>query len=212
MKLYYNTVNKDLKDALIRLMSLDKLSDFRLVGGTALSLQIGHRMSIDIDLFTDAEYGTIDFEAIDNDLRTSFKYVDQSSTDLIGFGRSYFVGNSPGESIKLDLYYTDKFIFEYLSVDGIRLATIEEIIAMKVDVINRAGRKKDFWDMHALLIKYSFEKMLEFHYQRYPYNHDEKHIKSQFSNFEAANEDFDPICLKGNFWEIVKLDLIDFVG
>jgi hypothetical protein len=37
---------------------------FRLVGGTSLSLQLGHRMSIDIDLFTDADYGSIDFKAI----------------------------------------------------------------------------------------------------------------------------------------------------
>jgi hypothetical protein len=37
---------------------------FRLVGGTSLSLQLGHRMCIDIDLFTDADYGSIDFKAI----------------------------------------------------------------------------------------------------------------------------------------------------
>lgn len=39
--------------------------DFRLVGGTALSLQIGHRESIDIDLFSDADYGSLDFRAIE---------------------------------------------------------------------------------------------------------------------------------------------------
>lgn len=50
-------------------MVADVFSDFRLVGGTALSLLRGHRMSIDIDLFTDAEYGTINFEAIDLFLR-----------------------------------------------------------------------------------------------------------------------------------------------
>ena len=167
---------------------------------------------VDIDLFTDVEYGTIDFEGIDEDLRANFSYVDQSSTDLIGFGRSYFVGNSAKESIKLDLYYTDKFVFQSLVVDGIRLATIEEIIAMKVDVIDRTGRKKDFWDLHALSGTFSFEKMLNFHEQRYPFNHNREHIKKQFLNFESANEDFDPICLKGNFWEIVRLDIMDFVG
>ena len=37
-------------------MELEELNSFRLVGGTSLSLQIGHRMSVDIDLFTDAVY------------------------------------------------------------------------------------------------------------------------------------------------------------
>ncbi len=45
-------------------MEAEIFKDFRLVGGTALSLKIGHRISVDIDLFSDAEYGTIDFDAI----------------------------------------------------------------------------------------------------------------------------------------------------
>lgn len=50
---------------------------FRLIGGTALSLYRGHRMSIDIDLFTDAEYETVDFKAIDTYLRSNFFYTIQ---------------------------------------------------------------------------------------------------------------------------------------
>lgn len=50
--LYYNTVNELLKQILLTLMSAEVFAPFRLVGGTALSLQLGHRMSIDIDLFT----------------------------------------------------------------------------------------------------------------------------------------------------------------
>jgi Nucleotidyl transferase AbiEii toxin, Type IV TA system len=53
--LYYNTVNENLKDVLHQVMSAVEFENFRLVGGTALSLQLGHRMSIDIDLFSDAE-------------------------------------------------------------------------------------------------------------------------------------------------------------
>lgn len=60
--LYWNTVNTHLKEYLLTLMKLPSFADFRLVGGTALSLHLGHRMSVDIDLFTDKEYGSIDFE------------------------------------------------------------------------------------------------------------------------------------------------------
>ncbi len=95
-------------------------------------------------------------------------------------------------------------------IDGIRLATVEEIIAMKIDVISRGGRKKDFWDIHEMKDEYSIEEMLALHKQRYPYTHDGDQIRRYFVNFENADDDFDPICLKGKHWEIIKLDMIDF--
>ena len=70
--LYYSTVTDPLKDSLIALMSSPVFEPFRLVGGTALSLQIGHRVSVDIDLFTDAPYGSIDFEKIDDKRPVNF--------------------------------------------------------------------------------------------------------------------------------------------
>ncbi len=59
--MYYNTINDLLKNTLIMLMESSGFESFRLVGGTALSLQLGHRLSIDIDLFSDGPYGSIDF-------------------------------------------------------------------------------------------------------------------------------------------------------
>lgn len=53
--LHYNTVTSLLRETLDILMSEDLFSPFRLVGGTNLSLRLGHRMSDDIDLFTDAK-------------------------------------------------------------------------------------------------------------------------------------------------------------
>lgn len=64
--LYYNTVNDLLRDTLLTLMKADVFSTFRLVGGTALSLHLGHRESVDIDLFSDVPYGSLDFGSIDN--------------------------------------------------------------------------------------------------------------------------------------------------
>jgi hypothetical protein len=58
--LYWNTVNDLLKNSLITLMQFKEFIEFRLVGGPALSLHLGHRMSVAIDLFTDAPYRSID--------------------------------------------------------------------------------------------------------------------------------------------------------
>lgn len=203
--LYYNTVNELLKNTLITIMNASIFDNFRLVGGTALSLQIGHRESIDIDLFSDIDYGTIDFKAIEVFLKDNFKYVDFLDISP-GMGKAYFIGENKDDTIKLDVFYTDTFIQPFIEVDGVRMATIEEIIAMKVDVIQRGGRKKDFWDLHDLLESYTITQMLDFHEQRYPYTHDKDLIIQNFTNFDQADDDFDPICYKGKYWAFIKED------
>ena len=209
-KLHFNTTSKQLLTILKTLMAAKEFNAFRLVGGTALSLYRGHRESIDIDLFSDAPYDSIDFGAINAFLCNTFSYVDTNDYKAVGLGKSYYIGNSEEDCVKLDLSYMDKFIQDIVLIDGIRLATVEEIIAMKIDVISRGGRKKDFWDIHELKDDYSIEEMLALHKQRNPYTHDRDQIRRNFSNFENADDDFDPICLKGKYWEIIKLDIIDF--
>ena len=108
--LYYKTVNNLLKEGLLQLMAAKEFENFRLVGGTSLSLQIGHRESIDIDLFSDVEYGAIDFDSIEKYLVTNYKYVDHLSNIIPGIGKSYLIGEDKDNTLKLDIFYTDKFI------------------------------------------------------------------------------------------------------
>ena len=210
-KLYYNTVSPLLRRILEQLMEAEEFKSFRLVGGTALSLQRGHRLSVDIDLFSDADYNTIDFEAIETFLRTTYTYVETSNDNIIGFGKSYFVGTDKDNAIKIDVFYTEKFIDSVLVIDNIRMASIDEIIAMKLDVIGRAGRKKDFWDIHELIEDYSPDAMFSLHKQRYPFGHNRQELKNKFIAFESANSDFNPECLKGKHWELIRVDIEDFI-
>jgi len=92
--LYWNTVSHELRNALIKLMQANEFKEFRLVGGTALSLHLGHRISVDIDLFTDVTYRSIDFDAIDSYLRNSFDYVAGDFGGNPGMGKSYLIGGS----------------------------------------------------------------------------------------------------------------------
>ncbi|WP_235817901.1 nucleotidyl transferase AbiEii/AbiGii toxin family protein [Formosa haliotis] len=188
-------------------MAAKEFENFRLVGGTALSLQIGHRESIDIDLFSDAPYDSIDFDNIEAFLKNTFPYLDHLENIPVGMGKSYFVGKDSINSIKLDLFYTDKFIKPPVMVDTIRMASLEEVIAMKLDVIQRGGRKKDFWDLHELFKSFDLAKMLELHEQRYPYDHDRFLILKNFIDFSQADDDFDPICNYGKYWEFIKDDI-----
>ncbi|MEY2940476.1 MAG: hypothetical protein RJA67_161 [Bacteroidota bacterium] len=210
-KLFYNTINELLKNSLFIIMNTPIFDSFRLVGGTALSLQIGHRESIDIDLFSDINYGEIDFDEIDYYLRQKFNYVSTTSLPP-AFGKAYFLGEDNHHTIKLDVFYTDPFIQPYCEIDTIRMASIEEIIAMKMDVIQRGGRKKDFWDLHELLTVYSIQQMIALHELRYPYSHDKDTLIKNLTQFGYADDDLNPICLKGKYWEFIKDDFQEMVS
>lgn len=209
--LYWDTVTPRLRSTLEQLMQCELFNAFRLVGGTALSLQLRHRLSVDIDLFTDATYGSVNFAAIDAYLRNEFPYVYTSLQVPVGMGISYAVGVSEKDSVKLDLYYTDAFIQPLLIIDGIRMATVGDIVAMKMEVVQNIGRKKDFWDLHELMDNYTFPEMMRLHEERYPYGHNAVLLRSNFVRFYEADNDFDPVCLKGKFWEVIKFDLKSYL-
>jgi hypothetical protein len=208
--LYWNTVGTLLKHTLMTLMRAKELNEFRLVGGTAMSLHLGHRISVDIDLFTDSVYGSIKFDDIDEMLQRSFAYVAGDFGGNPGMGKSYLVGKSPEEVIKLDIYYAmDPFFQNVVVEDELRMASLEEIIAMKVDIIQRGGRKKDFWDLHEALSHYDINNMIDIHRQRFEWTHNDKRLRENFINFKEADDDLTPICLRGKEWIFIKEDFVD---
>jgi predicted nucleotidyltransferase component of viral defense system len=209
-KLYWNTVKPLLKNVLEDLMNEKLFEPFRLVGGTSLSLQLGHRMSVDIDLFTDVDYGSINFKAIREFLEQKYPYCSSRNLENVAFGTYFEVGNSKDDFVKIDLYHTDEFIEPPIIIENIRMATANEIIAMKLDVILRGGRKKDFWDLHYFIDKINIDEMIALFQKRYPYNDGFDKIKPQLKNFDIADSDFEPICLLKKNWEIVKFDFIEF--
>jgi len=207
MRLYKETISELLWHVLNKLMEFEELNSFRLVGGTSLSLLLGHRISIDIDLFTDAEYNSIDFTAIDKLFTSSFGYVDNGLSGNNSFGKSYFIGDSKEDTVKVDLFYTDTFYYPILQHDSLRISQLEEIVAMKLEVIGQNGRKKDFWDIHELMEHFSWQHMFGFYKKRYPYGYTEKELTEKLTDFKLADLDLDPICLKDKYWELIKLDI-----
>jgi len=210
--LQYKTVTPLLKKILLQLTGEPLFTSFRLVGGTNLSLRYGHRFSVDIDLFSDAEYRSLDFASFEHYLRSCFSYYNcNDEGTIVGMGRSYYVGNSEEDYVKVDLMYTDPFIGNAEIVDGIRMASVDDIIAMKMNVVSRGGRKKDFWDLHYLLGYYSLNQMLSLHEKRHEWEHDTPKLIRKFTDFSVADEMPDPICLLEKDWDSIKLDLINVV-
>ena len=207
--LHFNTVSSILKEVLEEIMIDDLFETYRLVGGTSLSLQFGHRMSVDIDLFTDCTYGSADYDLFYNYFTSKYPFVKYGTLKNISFGTYFQVGYSLENSVKVDIYYTDNYVFDVIEIENIRMASDKEIIATKLDVLLRGGRKKDFWDLHYFLEKYTIDEMISFFKNRYPYNDPENNIRKQFFYFDNADSDVDPICLFNKTWELIKLDFYE---
>ena len=208
MSLHYHTVSKILLECLQKLMASLVFNDFVLVGGTALSLQLGHRKSVDIDLFTANAYGSMNLEVMKNFLATIFPYTDQLEVlTARNLGYSVFVGNSKVEKVKLDMFYTDDFIEPIIRQDGLRLASLQDIAAMKMQAITSRKRKKDFLDIHELLDYFTLKEMIQYGLRRNPYTLTEQDILDALYRSAEISQDNTIECLRGKYWELIVEDL-----
>ena len=215
MNLHYETISPLLGDCLKKLFQSEVFDSFRLVGGTCLSLQLGHRRSIDIDLFTDSSYGSMDTMAIKRFLTAHFPYIENlCSLDERALGYSVRIGLSSKESIKLDLFYTERFIFPELMVDGIRLADTKEIAAMKIKAITQIEpRQKDFWDIYELCNQYALQEMMDWAYQKDKWGFSESDVENAFlSIFDVPECENGIDCFRGYEWELIQIDLTEMAN
>jgi predicted nucleotidyltransferase component of viral defense system len=118
-----------------------------------------------------------------------------------------YIGNSETERVKLDLFYTDDFITPIVQQDGLRMASLQDIAAMKMQAIVNNKRKKDFWDIHELLDYFTLEEMIQYGLQRNPYTLTENDILDSLRHAAELNQDNIIACLKGKFWELIIEDL-----
>lgn len=188
------TVTGAALDLLKALMTLPELASFALVGGTNLSLRYGHRRSIDIDLFTNESFHP---ETVYNQLLSHFPntiLASQSETMLFMYINE----------VKTDMVLLP---YPYLQppeeVEGIRLVSVPDIVAMKLSAVSRRGVKKDFWDIAELLDTYTIEEMLAFYKTKYS-SHDILHLVRSLVYFEDAEAQKDPEPLKKTNWKQIK--------
>ena len=142
-----------------QLQSLPELKGFFLVGGTALALQLGHRNSIDIDLFTQNHFNP---QHLGSFLKTKFEI----RLDYEGDNTLLTIINN----IKVDfIKHTYSFIKPPFEQNGITLLSMEDIAAMKLNaIINSGQRLKDFIDIYFLIEHFSLRDMLHFFETKYP--------------------------------------------
>lgn len=156
--LYKETVTPSTLGLLRRLMDDPELQNFVLVGGTSLALQIGHRVSVDLDLFS-----IFSFEetALNQYLISQYGF----ETDFLA--RSTVKGEVEGVQIDC-LSHAYPLVGEINVYEDIRLASLQDIAAMKLNAISGNGtRIKDFIDIAYMAEYMSLHEMLESYQNKY---------------------------------------------
>ncbi len=141
------------------LQTLAELKEFYLVGGTSLALQLGHRNSIDIDLFTQNDFETKVL------ISTLLQRFHDCIIDYEGRQTCLSVINS----IKVDfISHPFPLIKPPITEEGITFLSMEDISAMKLHaIVNSGQRLKDFIDIYFLLERFSIKQMLQFYEAKY---------------------------------------------
>lgn len=195
--LHTETVTASTLDLLIRLQQMPELANMRLVGGTALALHLGHRKSIDLDLFGEFD-PTVSYRKILADFGLSVEGPESGTVQSLVV-----------ENVKVDLVnYPYSWMDAAFEDGGIKLAGLKDIAAMKLSAVANRGRKKDFIDVARLLDVFPLDQMLSFYKEKFSVSELSFPLRG-LMYFDDAEEDPMPEMFDGNLsWENVKKTVI----
>ena len=189
------TVSESTLELLKTLIEDELLENFFLVGGTALALQIGHRISIDLDLFTQASFD-------ENEMLSNLEERYQFQMDFQA--RNTLKGSIRG--VKVDLItHNYPLVKPLIEMEGVRMAAPEDIAAMKLNAITGNGtRLKDFIDIAYLSSPLTLSQMIDAYEEKYATRNPAMVIKAlDYHNDINFNEPVE--MLEGKYkWEDVK--------
>jgi len=198
--LQQQSVSPKLLELLSFLMKAELFQDFVLVGGTSLALQLGHRDSVDIDLFGQCDIDEVTFRETVSAFGT---------TTLLKKSKNILVFSING--IKVDfVHYPYPWLAPCLHVENFRLADMRDIAAMKLNAISGRGSKKDFIDLYFLLKYFSFEELLRCYQQKYADGSEFLVLKS-LTYFDDADRESMPMMHQSISWETVKKEISNLV-
>lgn len=171
------------------------LADFSLGGGTSLTLRFGHRLSIDLDYFTETEFST----------DTLFEHLGLEKSSIVSVASNSMSLDANGVKIDL-LRHRYPEIFPSEKTDGVRLLSLPDLAAMKLNAIANRGSKKDFYDLAELLKHFTLPDMLKFFVSKYP-TIDTFAVIRSLAWFTDADTEPDPLPLIGQSWDGIKSNI-----
>ncbi len=193
--LHIQTVEPNTLELLKKLMSESWLNDFRLVGGTSLSLQIGHRISVDLDFFTNSDFD------VDNLLELLLE--NNYKIQIIHRANSTLILNIDGTKVDF-IKFRYNFLSPMITIEKIRMAPIQDIACLKIDAIAGRGAMKDFYDLYFILQHFTLKEVLDWYSEMYKHQ-TLFHILKSLTYFEDAEDNALPIIFDEKIsWALVK--------
>lgn len=188
-------INPDTFRTLDKLSFTEELNDFYLVGGTALALLLGHRDSNDVDLFSTTDFDSTRIKDLMDTIFEDYQIKTKGKNLLIGYANG----------VKVD-FAAHKYpmIYPHEDYNNIKMASIQDIAAMKLGAIADRGVMRDFVDYVELLKNFSLKDMLGFFKKKYN-QYNTFHVVKSLSYFDDA--EYDPAFPKMNnkmTWKEVK--------
>jgi hypothetical protein len=192
--------------ALATLASTPIAERFYLAGGTALAVLLGHRESVDLDFFSESPFDpTLEIRPLPS-TNWSVASIEPSTAHL-------WYRSSTGDSVKVSLLgYPYPILRPFHSGKApldprIRLASIEDIVAMKLSAIGSRGSRRDFVDLFFAMKAngLSLQGALSLFAEKFQGTHvDQYHFARALSYFQDAEREPAPKMLVDLDWESVK--------
>lgn len=195
--LFWDSVTENMRVVLNHFSRTNIGASFYLAGGTALSLQLGHRRSVDLDFFSPTE----DIPTLRTVLEESLAVFHPTLADS-AWGNLVYLA----KDVRVGFYgYGFPFVARLIETENLRLASVEDIALMKLDALLSRAARKDFYDLYFICQKIPLRKLLDLAPQKYANVRDfEVQSVKRLVYFENAEADLDPVFLQPVSWEKVK--------
>ena len=182
---------------LLKALQADSMFDqFHLAGGTGLALHLGHRLSVDLDLFS--------LTPFDSDFY--LEYLEKRYHFILDYSAVSTLKGSI-KNVKVDfISHPYILIMPVVEVEQIRIYSVADIAAMKVNAIAGNGtRSKDFVDLYFLLNRYSIDQILGFYQAKYN-DRNTFHALKSLNYFDEVNLADWPLYIKNKklTWNKIK--------
>lgn len=196
--LHWNTVTPAMRSVWDEFSKHPIADEFYLAGRTALALQLGHRLSVDLDFFSPTQ----------SDIPTLTQIIQQA---LKGFSpvladRSW--GNLVllAGDIRVGFYgYGYELVRPLLKIETFSLASVEDIGLMKLDALLARASRKDFHDLYSICQRVSLRELLNLAPLKYPYVRDfEAQAARHMTYFDRAEQEAPVPLIEQADWEQVK--------
>ena len=203
--MYWNIIDKDRYKLLKDLTETVTIPEYYMIGGTALSLQMGLRESFDFDFCVPAQFNNeLLLEELGKIGEVKVKQNQSGTCDVIlnGVQVSFF-------------YYPDKIINELVKpqeMPKLRMASILDIAIMKIVAIGGRGAKKDFFDLYNIInkCKISIKELADGLIKKCGNETNYVNIIMGLSYFEDAEQEILPKTFVEYNWEEIKEFFINY--